>query len=111
MKPAGSEVSASKSCFRGASPRSASVTRHVEVALLIERDADGLIELARRNKLVVKMEETSPQKKRGGLMAQLLSVAAAALLQGGLKIASSQLSHAMSGMAHHSNGRPGVHHE
>jgi hypothetical protein len=79
--------------------------------VIVKPDADGLIELARRNKLVVKMEETPPQKKRGGLMAQLLSVAAAALLQGGLKIASSQLSQAMSGMAHHSNGRPGVHHE
>jgi hypothetical protein len=58
------------------------------------------------------MEETPPQKKRGGLFAQLLSLAAATLLQGGLKVVSSQLTQAIgSNRQPHSNGRPGVHHE
>jgi len=81
-------------------------------AVIVKPDADGLIELARRNKLVVKMEETPPQKKQGGLMAQLFSVAAATLLQAGLKVVSSQISQAMNAASHvQSNGRPGVHHE
>jgi len=78
--------------------------------VVVKPDAEGLMELAKRNKLVVKMEETPPQKKRGGLLAQLVSMAAATILQGGLKVASEQLSQAFSGPAH-SNGRPGVHHE
>src|SRR5437762_6297131 len=54
-------------------------------SVIVKPDAEGLIELARRNKLVVKMEETPQKQKRGGLLAQLLSMAAATLLQGGLK--------------------------
>jgi hypothetical protein len=81
-------------------------------SVIVKPDAEGLIELARRNKLVVKMEETPPPKKRGGLLAQLISVAAAALLQGGLKVVSSQITQAMAAAGPaHSNGRPGVHHE
>jgi hypothetical protein len=79
----------------------------------IRPDAEGLIELAKRNKLVVKMEETPPPaKKRGGLLSQLVSLALATLLQGGMKVVSSQLSQAMDAATKpHPNGRPGVHHE
>jgi hypothetical protein len=83
-------------------------------SVIVRPDAEGLIELAKRNKLVVKMEETPPpQKKGGGLLAQLVSLAAASLLQGGLKIASQQLTHAMSSAASHAqgNGHAGVHHD
>jgi len=81
-------------------------------SVIVKPDAEGLIELARRNKLVVKMEQTPPQKKKGGLLAQLVSVAAAALMQGGMKVITSQLSQAMGGASPpHPNGRPGVHHE
>jgi hypothetical protein len=80
-------------------------------SVIVKPDAEGLIELAKRNKLVVKMEETPPQKKRGGLLAQLLSMAAATLLQGGLKVVSSQLTQAMAATQPQSNGRPGVYHE
>jgi hypothetical protein len=78
-------------------------------AVIVRPDAEGLIELAKRNKLVVKMEETAPKKKRGGLFADLVSMAAATLLQGGLKIVSQQLTNAV-GAAHrpHSNGHAGV---
>jgi len=80
--------------------------------VIVKPDAEGLVELAKRNKLVVKMEETPPQKKRGGLLAQLISMAAATLLQGGLSVASAQLKQAFaSAEAPPSNGRPGVHHE
>jgi hypothetical protein len=80
--------------------------------LIVKPDAEGLIELAKRNKLVVKMEEPPPAKKRGGLFTQLASLAAAALVQGGMKLVSQQLTQAMATAGHpHSNGRPGVHHE
>lgn len=80
-------------------------------SVIVKPDAEGLIELAKRNKLVVKMEETPPQKKRGGLLAQLLSMAAATLLQGGIRAVSNQLTHAMATAQPNPNGRPGVHHE
>jgi hypothetical protein len=79
-------------------------------AVIVRPDAEGLIELAKRNKLVVKMDQTAPTpKKRGGLFAELVSLAAGTLLQGGLKIVSQQLTQAV-GAAHrpHANGRPGV---
>jgi hypothetical protein len=80
-------------------------------SVIIRPDAEGLIELAKRNKLVVKMQEMpAPEKQRGGLFAQLASLAAATLLQGGLKLASQQLAQAMSA-GHPHNGRPGVHHD
>src|SRR5438876_1896464 len=60
-------------------------------ATIIRPDPEALIELAKKHKLVVKTEESSPQKKRVGLLGQLLSLAAATLLQGGLKIATQQL--------------------
>jgi hypothetical protein len=78
-------------------------------SVVVRPDAEGLIELAKRNKLVVKMEETPPvAKKQGGLLAQLVSMAAAALLQGGLNVASQQIKQAL---AHPHNGRPEVHHD
>jgi hypothetical protein len=74
-------------------------------SVLIKPDAEALIELARRHKLIVKTDEGTTKKKRGGLFAELLGLAAATLLQGGLKVASSQLSHVFS--PHHSNGSNG----
>ena len=77
-------------------------------AVVIRPDAEALVELARKHKLVVKSDEGSPQKKRRSLFADLLGLAAATLLQGGLKVATNQLSQAFSASAPaHSNGRPG----
>jgi hypothetical protein len=77
-------------------------------AVVIKPDAEALVELARKHKLVVKTDEGSPQKKRRSLFADLLGLAAATLLQGGLKVATNQLSQAFSSPApEHSNGRPG----
>jgi hypothetical protein len=71
-------------------------------------DAEALIELARKHKLVVKTDEGQAQKKRGGLLARLLSLAAATLLQGGMKVVTQQLTDAI-GNSHpaRSNGHPG----
>jgi hypothetical protein len=81
-------------------------------SVVVKPDAEGLIELAKRHKLVVNMHETPPPKKRGGLLAQLLNLAAATLLQGGMKVVSSQLTQAMGAATEpRHNGRPGVHHE
>jgi hypothetical protein len=77
-------------------------------AVVLRPDAEALVELARKHKLVVKTNEGPPQKKRGGLFAQLLGLAAATLLQSGLKIATNQLSEAFAHDGHpHSNGRAG----
>jgi len=77
-------------------------------AVILRPDAEALVELAKKHQLVVKTSDGPPQKKRGGLLAQLLSLAAATLLQGGLKVATSQLTDAFSRNGHaHSNGRPG----
>jgi len=77
-------------------------------ATILKPDAEALIELARKHKLVVKTDEGPPQKKRGGLLTQLLSLAAATLLQGGLKVATNQLTDAFASNGHpRSNGRPG----
>ena len=78
---------------------------------IIRPDADGLIELAKRHKLVVKMDGDQ-KKPRRGLFAELLGVAAGALLQGGLKILSQQLTQGVASAGHApSNGRHGVHHD
>src|SRR5262245_22071352 len=78
--------------------------------VVVRPDAEGLIELAKRNKLVVKMEEQPQAKKSGGLMAQLLSMALGVLMQGGMKVVQDQISQAMRGGDHQQgNGRPGVH--
>lgn len=64
-------------------------------AQIIRPDADGLIELAKRNKLVVKMDGTGEQKPKQGFVAGLVGLAASTLLQGGLAIATKQLSQAL----------------
>jgi len=79
-------------------------------SVVIRPDAEALIELARKHKLFVKTEEPTAKKKRSGLFAELLGLAASTLLQGGLKVATSELSRAFSPPTHHSNGsngRPG----
>jgi hypothetical protein len=77
-------------------------------AVVIKPDAEALVELARKHRLVVKTDEGPPQKKRRSLFADLLGLAAATLLQGGLKMATNQLSQAFSPPAQaHTNGRPG----
>jgi hypothetical protein len=77
-------------------------------AVVLRPDAEALVELAKKHQLVVKTNEGPAQKKRGGLLAQLLGLAAATLLQSGLKVATNQLSEAFSHNGHaHSNGRPG----
>jgi hypothetical protein len=64
-------------------------------AQIIRPDAEGLIELAKRNKLVVKMEGGGEQKQKQGFVAGLLGLAASTLLQGGLAVATKQLSQAL----------------
>ncbi len=77
-------------------------------AVVLRPDAEALVELARKHQLVVKTNEGPAQKKRGGLLAQLLSLAAATLLQSGLKIATNQISEAFTHNGHsHSNGHTG----
>jgi hypothetical protein len=68
---------------------------------IIKPDAEGLIELARRNKLVVKMDEAGP-KKRQGFLSGLIGMAASTILQGGLAVATKQLSEALDAYAHRS---------
>ena len=77
-------------------------------SVVIKPDAEALVELARKHKLVVKTDEGPPQKKRKSLFADLLGLAAVTVLQGGLKVATTQLSQAFSSPAQpQSNGRPG----
>src|SRR5262245_12569546 len=76
-------------------------------AVVIKPDAEALIELAKRHKLVVKTEEGPPQKKRRSLLADLMGLAAATLLQSGLKVATNQLSQVIAPQPAQSNGRPG----
>jgi hypothetical protein len=76
-------------------------------AVVVKPDAEALIELARKHKLVVKSDEGPAPKRRGGLMAQLISLAAATLLQGGVKALTAHLTDALGNAGHaHSNGRP-----
>jgi hypothetical protein len=67
-------------------------------AQIIKPDAEGLIELARRNKLVVKMDEVGPKKKQG-FLSGLIGMAASMALQGGLAVATKQLSQALDAYA------------
>jgi hypothetical protein len=79
--------------------------------LVIHPDPESLFKLAKQHNLVMKPDDEKPAKKKGGLVAQLVSMAAAAALQGGLRVASQQLTQAMSGAAAaRSNGRAGAHH-
>lgn len=78
-------------------------------SVIVKPDAEGLIELAKRNKLVVKMHESPQPKKRGGLLNELLGLAAATLLQSGVKVVTSQISAGFHADGQpHRNGRPGV---
>ena len=78
-------------------------------SVIVKPDAEGLIELAKRNKLVVKMQESPPAKKRGGLLADLLGLVSATLLQSGLKLVTSQIAEGFrSDGQPDRNGRPGV---
>lgn len=67
-------------------------------AHIIKPDVEGLIELARRNKLVVKMDESGPKKKQG-FLSGLIGMAAGTVLQGGLALATKQLSQALDAYA------------
>lgn len=78
--------------------------------LIIQPDPEALFRLAKEHKLVMGPADGSRQKKKGGLVSQLLSMAAAAALQGGLRIATQQLTQAISSPGQqHSNGRAGAH--
>jgi hypothetical protein len=76
-------------------------------SVVIRPDAEAMIELARKHKLFVRTEEPTPKKKRASLFADLLGLAAATLLQGGLKVVTSQVSQAFAQPPHHSNGSNG----
>lgn len=79
--------------------------------LVIHPDPETMLKLTKENNLVLKPEDGTPVKKKGGLAAQLLSMAAAGALQIGLRIATQQLNAAFTPPPKaHSNGRPGVHH-
>lgn len=80
-------------------------------AVVMRPDAEALIELAKKHKLFVNTTDSSTggkvPRKRGGLFGELLGLAAATLLQGGLKVVTSQLAESFSPPKAHSNGRPG----
>jgi len=80
-------------------------------AVVMRPDADAMIELAKKHKLFVTTADNTTggkvPRKRGGLLGELLGLAAATLLQGGLKIATTQLSQAFSPPPAPSNGRAG----
>ena len=64
---------------------------------IIKPDADGLMELARRNKLVVKLD--GEPRKKPGFVTGLLGLAASTLLQTGLAVGTKQLSQALDAYA------------
>jgi hypothetical protein len=80
-------------------------------AVIMRPDAEAMIELAKKHKLFVNttdgMQGGKMPRKRGGLFGELLGLAAATLLQGGLKIVTTQLAQAYAPPPSHSNGRPG----
>jgi hypothetical protein len=63
-------------------------------AQIIRPDVEGLIELAKRNKLVVKMDGGETKQKQS-FVAGLIGLGASMLLQGGLAVATKQLSQAL----------------
>jgi hypothetical protein len=74
----------------------------------IKPDAEGLIELAKRNRLVVKMD-SPPEKKRSGIFGELLGMAAGAVLQRAMGVVSQQVARGMQAAAEpKSNGRAGA---
>jgi len=80
-------------------------------AVIMRPDAEAMIELAKKHKLFVNTTDGATggkvPRKRGGLFGELLGLAAATMLQGGLKIATTQLAQAFAPPQPHSNGRPG----
>jgi len=80
-------------------------------AVVMRPDAEALIELAKKHKLFVNTSDNATggkvPRKRGGLFGELLGLAAATLLQGGLKMVTTQLAQSFSPPQAHSNGRPG----
>lgn len=81
-------------------------------SVVIKPDAEGLIELAKHHKLVVKMDDkpqTQPHKKARGFLGELLSMASGVLLQRGAAILSQQITQAFQqgNVARH-NGQHGV---
>jgi hypothetical protein len=79
--------------------------------LVVHPDPDSLFKLAKEHKLVMKPEDGPVEKRKGGLVSKLLSVAMAAALNGGMRLVTQQLTEAVAHASkQHSNGRPGVHH-
>jgi len=80
-------------------------------AVIMRPDAEAMIELAKKHKLFVNTTDGANggkvPRKRGGLFGELLGLAAATLLQGGLKIVTTQLAQGFAPPQPHSNGRPG----
>lgn len=74
---------------------------------IIRPNIDDLVELAGKDKLVVKVEETA-QKQRRNMFAGLLEMAASSLLQGGVAVLTKQLSQALEGG---SRPQPGSSHQ
>ena len=76
-------------------------------AVIMRPDAGALVELAKKHKLFVNTTERQAPRKRGGLFGELLGLAAATLLQGGLKIVTTQLTQSLGPSPTPSNGRAG----
>jgi len=68
-------------------------------AVIMKPDAEALVELARKHQLVVKNSDDASPKKRRSLMGQLISLAAATLLQGGVKIVTAHLTETLANTA------------
>ena len=76
-------------------------------AVIMRPDAEALVELAKKHKLFVNTTEGQAPRKRGGLFGELLGLAAATLLQGGLKLVTTQLTQSFGPSPTPSNGRAG----
>jgi len=80
-------------------------------AVVMRPDAEALVELAKKHKLFVNTTDGATggkvPRKRGGLFGELLGLAATTLLQGGLKMVTTQLAQSFNPPPAHSNGRPG----
>jgi len=76
-------------------------------AVVMRPDAEAMVELAKKHKLFVNTTDGKLPRRRGGLFGDLLGMAAATLLQGGLKIVTTQLAQSFAPPPAPSNGRPG----
>src|SRR5688500_16147570 len=54
--------------------------------LIVHPDPDSLFKMAKEHKLVMKPEDGPVEKRKGGLVSKLLSVAMAAALNGGMRL-------------------------